>query len=95
MKRMRVVVVAGLLTLGLVGPLSTRLVAQGEQERFEAHPSTQAPSVRVTLETLERWESELSNWGRWGPDDQRGTLKRPERRLYSWRMASRCRSGTL
>ena len=74
MKRMRVAVVTGLMALGLVGPLSTRLVAQDEQERFEVHPSTQAPSVRITLETLERWESELSNWGRWGPDDQRGTL---------------------
>ena len=28
----------------------------------------------VTLETLSKWEKELSNWGRWGPDDQRGTL---------------------
>lgn len=41
---------------------------------FEAHPSTQEESIRVTLETLAGWEQELSNWGRWGPDDQRGTL---------------------
>ena len=38
------------------------------------HPSTQDPAVKVTLETLERWETELSNWGRWGPKDQRGAL---------------------
>ena len=28
----------------------------------------------MTLEDLSRWESELSNWGRWGPNDQLGTL---------------------
>ena len=44
------------------------------QERFTAHPSTQDPAVRVTLERLSVWERELSNWGRWGPDDQHGTL---------------------
>ena len=38
------------------------------------HPSTQDPSVLVTLETLEKWETELSNWGRWGDDDQLGAL---------------------
>ena len=41
---------------------------------FEAHPSTQEESIKVTLETLAGWEQDLSNWGRWGPDDQRGTL---------------------
>ena len=44
------------------------------QDVFPVHPSTQDPSVLVTHETLGRWEKELSNWGRWGPDDQRGTL---------------------
>jgi len=43
-------------------------------QNFQAHSSTQEPSVLVTLETLERWEDELSNWGRWGPQDQKGTL---------------------
>ena len=44
------------------------------QRPFPVHSSTQDPSILVTLETLSRWEKELSNWGRWGPDDQRGTL---------------------
>ena len=43
-------------------------------QEFQIHPSTQDPAVRVDLETLARWERELSNWGRWGTDDQRGTL---------------------
>jgi hypothetical protein len=41
---------------------------------FEAHPSTQDPAVLVTPRRLLEWESDLSNWGRWGSDDQRGTL---------------------
>lgn len=41
---------------------------------FTPHPATQDPSVRVDIEQLERWADELSNWGRWGADDQRGTL---------------------
>jgi hypothetical protein len=41
---------------------------------FTVHPATQDPAVRVTLAQIERWERELSNWGRWGPNDQRGTL---------------------
>ncbi|MGI9259632.1 MAG: cyclase family protein, partial [Gammaproteobacteria bacterium] len=38
------------------------------------HPSTQHPDVLVTPQQISEWESELSNWGRWGPNDQRGTL---------------------
>ncbi len=43
-------------------------------QEFQAHPSTQLPERLVTLEMLAEWERELSNWGRWGPDDQRGAL---------------------
>src|SRR5205809_4340807 len=28
----------------------------------------------VTQETVDQWMTELSNWGRWGKDDERGTL---------------------
>ncbi|HAK54612.1 MAG TPA: cyclase [Acidobacteria bacterium] len=36
----------------------------------------------VSAATLEAWIEELSNWGRWGSDDQRGTLNlvTPEKR---------------
>lgn len=59
--------------------LVERAHAQGPQavlppSPFEVHPSTQDPAVLVTPERLLEWESALSNWGRWGPDDQRGTL---------------------
>ncbi len=43
-------------------------------EKFQPHAATQDPKVKVTLADLRRWEKELSNWGRWGAADQRGTL---------------------
>jgi hypothetical protein len=45
-----------------------------EQASIPPHPLTQVPENRVTREQLLKWEKELSNWGRWGPKDQRGTL---------------------
>ena len=50
------------------------LIGSSQAQDFQAHPSTQHSSVKVTLDILKKWEQELSNWGRWGPDDQRGTL---------------------
>ena len=60
-----------LLAAGLMGGLVSALQAQ---QQFSVNPLTQDPAVRVTLDDLARWERELSNWGRWGPTDQRGTL---------------------
>lgn len=57
-----------------LGGGSAGAVAQEAGSGFEVHPATQDPAVRVTLDDLARWEGELSNWGRWGPHDQRGTL---------------------
>ena len=45
-----------------------------EAEAYVVHPSTQEPARLVTLQMLDDWATELSNWGRWGPADQRGTL---------------------
>jgi Putative cyclase len=38
------------------------------------HPSTQEPAHRMTFEQVVAMEQSLSNWGRWGADDERGTL---------------------
>jgi hypothetical protein len=60
------------------------------QERFSVHPSTQDPSVKVTLDQLAIWEQELSNWGRWGPVDQHGTLNliTPEKTVQATRLVT-------
>jgi len=39
-----------------------------------ALPVTLAQNHTVTAEQYERWKKELSNWGRWGTDDQLGAL---------------------
>ena len=39
-----------------------------------AMPALAQPREKVNKETVERWMKELSNWGRWGKDDQLGTL---------------------
>jgi hypothetical protein len=51
-----------------------RVSSQEGGQQFRAHPSTQESSRLVTLDKLKQWEKELSNWGRWGKDDQRGLL---------------------
>jgi kynurenine formamidase len=50
------------------------------------------PSHTVTKDTVDRWMTELSNWGRWGKDDQRGTINliTPDR---SRRAATLVKSG--
>src|SRR5579864_1289916 len=32
------------------------------------------PPPPVTIEQVNQWETDLSNWGRWGKDDERGAL---------------------
>jgi hypothetical protein len=38
------------------------------------HPSTQEPAHRMTFEQVVAMEKSLSNWGRWGKEDERGTF---------------------
>ena len=57
------------LTAATVAPGAARA-----QQTFRVHPATQEPAVRVDLAQIARWERELSNWGRWGPNDQKGAL---------------------
>ena len=54
--------------VGLVGvaALATAIGAVYAQQD-PAHPL-------VTQAEYERWQKELSNWGRWGKDDELGTL---------------------
>ena len=57
------VTAASLLVIGL---LAAHPVV-GQEPREERAGS-------VTPEQFDRWMTELSNWGRWGPDDELGTL---------------------
>jgi len=61
-------------SLSLAALCAAAPLAGVSAQQFRADPSTQDPAVKVTLDKLAQWEDELSNWGRWGPDDQIGTL---------------------
>src|SRR5947209_4006192 len=68
MKRFVPAVIFGsaLLAVATAGLLRTRVAAQ-------AKPESAQPAA-ITIEQVNRWETELSNWGRWGKDDERGAL---------------------
>ena len=70
--------VAGLLKALVLCALGLLTVPPAMQAQAPAaippHPLTQLPQHKVTNAQLLTWEKELSNWGRWGPNDQRGTL---------------------
>jgi Putative cyclase len=67
---------SSLVAVGAVLVAPVLLVGQrgAQPSAFKAHPSTQEPGRIVTLAKLQQWEKELSNWGRWGKDDERGLL---------------------
>lgn len=69
----------------------------GQQPAFKPHPSTQEPHRLVTIEKLKQWEKELSNWGRWGKDDQRGLLNliTPEKTKQSLALVKEGKTVTL
>jgi hypothetical protein len=57
---------SALLAIATAGLLRSRVAAQATPESAQ-HPA-------ITIEQVNRWETELSNWGRWGKDDERGAL---------------------
>jgi hypothetical protein len=88
-----ILVVAGAI---LIAPGSVASTQEGGP-RFKAHPSTQEPARLVTLDTLKKWEKELSNWGRWGKDDQRGLLNlvTPEKTKAAMALVTEAKTVTL
>ena len=59
MRDHRIGAATGLLALGMAAP---------------GPPAGAQTPQDVTAATVEQWMTELSNWGRWGPDDELGTL---------------------
>jgi hypothetical protein len=92
---------SGMFALGVVGLMYGRAAAETQRPQrqppaqgqvpaapLEPHPSTQMPANLVTPQQMEKWEKALSNWGRWGKDDQRGTLNliTPQKTLAALRL---------
>src|SRR6516165_12065308 len=56
------------------GSLFASLIALLAIGKLSPQAVTPTPSHTVAPEDYERWKKELSNWGRWGTDDQIGAL---------------------
>ena len=72
---------AGVVALACV--VAVPLLGQAVRTRgFQPGSGPAAGGQRVTQADVERWKQELTNWGRWGADDERGTLNliTPEKR---------------
>ena len=56
-----------------------------------AMPMSRAEAQTYSREQFERWQTELSNWGRWGKDDQIGVLNliTPEKRVQAMALAKK------
>src|ERR687896_108879 len=63
-KDMRRMLLSGIVVAVTIGSLTTALRSA----------QTGGSSAPVTKADYERWKTELSNWGRWGRDDQIGAL---------------------
>jgi Putative cyclase len=48
-----------------------------------------ATAPPLTIEQVNKWETELSNWGKWGPEDERGSLNfvTPQKTIEAMRLA--------
>ena len=63
---------AALLTVVTVTGLGAWAIAGQQPQRQAARQ--EATQSSVTKAQFEKWMTELSNWGRWGKDDERGAL---------------------
>src|SRR6202040_2020671 len=58
----------------LTGNALVLLLAVLAAVRLSSQAQTPTPSHAVTEAQYERWKKDLSNWGRWGKDDEIGAL---------------------
>lgn len=67
------------------------IVACGLAARAQQARVAETARPEVTKAQVQRWMTELSNWGRWGKDDQLGTLNliTPQKRQQALALASR------
>jgi len=55
--------------------LGSALLMLGPSGGQFTRASAQWKPTGLTIERVNRWEMELSNWGRWGKDDERGAIE--------------------
>lgn len=62
--RLSVIAAVMLLMIGAMGPTA----------RSQSAAASGSPGPLITQAQYDRWQIELSNWGRWGKEDELGTL---------------------
>jgi hypothetical protein len=67
-------VAVGLLIAGIVVGAATNHKPVSQAVTATPGPPPVASNHIVTQGDIDRWKVELSNWGRWGKDDQKGAL---------------------
>jgi len=60
--------------LGLTAVIVAGWLLQPEVRIGAQSPQTAAPQANLSIDVFDRLMTELSNWGRWGKDDQKGAL---------------------
>jgi kynurenine formamidase len=94
--KLRLVVVG--LVGAIVGLAGTAIVSlmtvRARTQRPESSNASTSERAVVTRSQVDRWMTELSNWGRWGKDDQLGTLNlvTPAKRQQAMALA---KTGTV
>ena len=93
----RIVVWAFVIAAASIAAPGALVSGQAQAQPVTAHPSTQESNRLVTLDTLKRWEKDLSNWGRWGKEDQRGLLNliTPEKTKQALTLVKEAKTVTL
>src|SRR5882672_6123174 len=62
------------LAVGISAGILVAAMTAGVVRSQQAVPQGGASHHQVTKAEYDRWKTELSNWGRWGKDDQLGAL---------------------
>ena len=96
MSKQTIAAAAGVVA-ALIAAHAVVIAQRGGQPAFRPHPSTQEPGRLVTIAKLKQWEQELSNWGRWGKDDERGLLNliTPEKTKQALALVTEGKTVTL
>jgi hypothetical protein len=74
MNRSGAAIVATLLLCGSGASSGQQSAAPSQSQQPSAAAATQANLSAVTRATFETWMTQLSNWGRWGKEDELGAL---------------------
>src|SRR5215510_3572167 len=87
-KRFLVALLAILLSV-TAGLTATSLLGRQAAAVDPAVVARVATAPPLTIDQVNKWETELSNWGKWGPDDERGSLNyvTPQKTLDAMKLA--------